>query len=112
MLFTSGSTGRPKGVEIPRRAIANFLRSMAHTPGLGPEDRLLAITTSTFDISALELLLPLYVGAQVQIANRETVLDPYEVPADGRPVFITSMVAPILVKGRCAGVTGVDVAMD
>ena len=33
-LFTSGSTGRPKGVEVPRRALANFLRSMAHTPGL------------------------------------------------------------------------------
>jgi amino acid adenylation domain-containing protein len=77
VLFTSGSTGRPKGVEIPRRAIASFLRSMAHTPGLGPEDRLLAITTTTFDISALELLLPLCVGALVQIADRETVLDPY-----------------------------------
>lgn len=44
--------------------------------------------------------------------RRETVLDPYEVPADGRPVFITSMVAPIFVQGKCAGVAGVDVAMD
>jgi amino acid adenylation domain-containing protein len=77
VLFTSGSTGRPKGVEIPRRAIANFLRAMAQRPGLGPADRMLAITTTTFDISALELLLPLCVGALVQIADRETVLDPY-----------------------------------
>jgi amino acid adenylation domain-containing protein len=77
VLFTSGSTGRPKGVEVPRRAIANFLRSMAHTPGLLPTDRLLAVTTTSFDIAALELLLPLYVGAVVQIADRETVLDPY-----------------------------------
>ena len=44
--------------------------------------------------------------------QRETVLDPYEVPADGRPVFITSMVAPIFLHGKCRGVTGVDVAMD
>jgi DNA-binding CsgD family transcriptional regulator len=44
--------------------------------------------------------------------KRETVLDPYEVPADGRPVFITSMVAPIFVDGVCRGVAGVDVAMD
>ena len=44
--------------------------------------------------------------------RRETVLDPYEVPADGRPVFITSMVAPIFVQGECRGVAGVDVAMD
>jgi|GEM_PF-486739 len=44
--------------------------------------------------------------------RRETVLDPYEVPADGSPVFITSMVAPIFVGGECRGVAGVDVAMD
>jgi amino acid adenylation domain-containing protein len=76
ILFTSGSTGRPKGVEVRRGAFANFLRSMAHTPGLGPEDRLLAITTTTFDIAGLELYLPLWVGATVTIADRETALDP------------------------------------
>ncbi len=75
-LFTSGSTGRPKGVEVGRRALANFLRSMAHTPGLGEGDRLLAITTTTFDISCLELFLPLYVGATVDIVDRETAQDP------------------------------------
>ena len=75
-LFTSGSTGRPKGVEVGRRALSNFLRSMAHTPGLRAGDRLLAITTTTFDISCLELFLPLYVGATVEIADRETAQDP------------------------------------
>jgi amino acid adenylation domain-containing protein len=76
ILFTSGSTGRPKGVEVGRHAFSNFLRSMAHTPGLGRDDRLLAITTTTFDISGLELFLPLYVGATVVIADRETAQDP------------------------------------
>lgn len=75
VLFTSGSTGRPKGVAVSRRAIANFLRSMAHTPGMTESDRLLAVTTITFDIAGLELHLPLWVGATVQIADRETVLD-------------------------------------
>ena len=75
-LFTSGSTGRPKGVEVGRRALSNFLRSMAHTPGLREDDRLLAITTTTFDISCLELFLPLYVGATVDIADKETAQDP------------------------------------
>jgi amino acid adenylation domain-containing protein len=78
VLFTSGSTGRPKGVVVPRRAIANFLASMAEAPGLKPEDRLLAVTTTTFDIAGLELLLPVWVGASVQIADRETVLDAYK----------------------------------
>jgi amino acid adenylation domain-containing protein len=76
VLFTSGSTGRPKGVEVLRSAFANFLRSMAHTPGLGPEDRLLAVTTTTFDIAGLELFLPLYVGATLLVADRETAMDP------------------------------------
>jgi amino acid adenylation domain-containing protein len=76
ILFTSGSTGRPKGVEITRGAFANFLGSMAHTPGLSPSERLLAITTTSFDIAGLELFLPLWVGATVLIADRETARDP------------------------------------
>lgn len=76
ILFTSGSTGRPKGVEIPRAALANFLQSFAHEPGLAPPDRVLAITTTTFDIAGLELFLPLYAGATTVIADRETARDP------------------------------------
>jgi len=76
VLFTSGSTGRPKGVEVTRGNLANFLASMAHTPGLGPTDRVLAITTTTFDIAALELFLPLYCGATVELVDRATAADP------------------------------------
>jgi amino acid adenylation domain-containing protein len=76
VLFTSGSTGRPKGVEVPRGAFSNFLRSMAHEPGLLETDRLLAVSTTSFDIAGLELFLPLYVGATTVIADRATVMDP------------------------------------
>jgi amino acid adenylation domain-containing protein len=75
ILFTSGSTGRPKGVEITRGALTNFLDSMAVCPGLGAGERLLAITTTSFDIAGLELLLPLSVGATVVIADRDTARD-------------------------------------
>jgi amino acid adenylation domain-containing protein len=81
ILFTSGSTGRPKGVEIPRAALANFLRSMEREPGLSEADRLLAITTTTFDIAGLELFLPLWVGGTVIIADRETATDPRKLRA-------------------------------
>ena len=77
VIFTSGSTGRPKGVEVSRGALANVLRSMAHTPGISPSDRLLAVTTIAFDIAGLELLLPLTVGANVYVA-------PYDVAIDAR----------------------------
>ena len=77
VLFTSGSTGRPKGVEVPRGALGNFLRSMERCPGLGETERVLAITTTTFDIAGLELFLPLWVGATTIIADRETTQDPW-----------------------------------
>jgi non-ribosomal peptide synthetase component F len=75
VIFTSDSTGVPKGVEIPHRAVANFLTSMAQVPGLRPHDTVLAVTNVTFDIAVLELFLPLIVGGQIIIARREDVLD-------------------------------------
>jgi amino acid adenylation domain-containing protein len=75
VIYTSGSTGQPKGVVVPQRAVGNFLESMAGTPGLGAHDRLVAVTTLSFDIAVLELLLPLTVGGTVVLASRDEVLD-------------------------------------
>ncbi|MFT5467503.1 MAG: amino acid adenylation domain-containing protein [Verrucomicrobiales bacterium] len=75
IIYTSGSTGTPKGVEIPHRAAVNFLWSMKETPGLSEDDTLLAVTTLSFDISLLELYLPLLTGAEVVIASRDEVKD-------------------------------------
>ncbi|HVG10753.1 MAG TPA: amino acid adenylation domain-containing protein [Thermoanaerobaculia bacterium] len=72
-IFTSGSTGRPKGVQVPHRALASFLASMAGR--LREDDVLLAVTTLSFDIAALEILLPLIVGARVVVASREVAAD-------------------------------------
>ncbi|MGV8940241.1 MAG: amino acid adenylation domain-containing protein [Lysobacter sp.] len=75
VIYTSGSTGRPKGVQVPHRAVANFLVGMLRTPGMHADDRLLAVTTLSFDIAVLELMLPLCVGARVVLADRDTVMD-------------------------------------
>lgn len=74
-IYTSGSTGQPKGVRIPHRAVLNFLASMRREPGLDEGDRLLAVTTTSFDIAVLELFLPLSVGAEVIMASREQAAD-------------------------------------
>jgi len=76
LIYTSGSTGRPKAVAVPHRAVVNFLAAMAREPGLDESDRLVAVTTLSFDIAVLELLLPLAVGAQVVIADGDHVRDP------------------------------------
>ena len=75
VIYTSGSTGRPKGVQVPHGALANFLRSMAERPGLAAADTLVAVTTLSFDIAMLELLLPLVEGARVVVAGRDTAGD-------------------------------------
>jgi amino acid adenylation domain-containing protein len=75
VLYTSGSSGKPKGVEIPHRALTNFLWSMRTAPGCSEGDTLLAVTTLSFDISGLELLLPLIVGGRIELASRGEVSD-------------------------------------
>jgi amino acid adenylation domain-containing protein len=75
VIYTSGSTGRPKGVEITHASVVNFLTSMRRRPGLNNRDTLLAVTTLSFDIAALEILLPLSVGARVEIVRREVAQD-------------------------------------
>lgn len=74
-IYTSGSTGKPKGVQVTHDNVVNFLRSMQQTPGISPHDKLLAITTLSFDIAVLELYLPLITGATVEIASRELAAD-------------------------------------
>ncbi|MBV6325524.1 amino acid adenylation domain-containing protein, partial [Duganella sp. HSC-15S17] len=75
VIYTSGSTGQPKGVMVEHRSVVNFLTAMADTPGMAQHDTLLAVTTLSFDIAALELFLPLISGAQLVIADQAEVTD-------------------------------------
>jgi amino acid adenylation domain-containing protein/non-ribosomal peptide synthase protein (TIGR01720 family) len=75
VIYTSGSTGRPKGVQLPHRALRNLFWAMKQWPGIDAADSLLAVTTLSFDIATLELLLPLVEGARVVLATRETATD-------------------------------------
>lgn len=81
VIYTSGSTGAPKGVEITHGALSNLLFAMAREPGFDEGDTILAVTTVTFDIAALELLLPLIRGGRVAIATAEEARDGTELLA-------------------------------
>jgi amino acid adenylation domain-containing protein len=74
-IYTSGSTGKPKGVQILHSAVVNFLESMRKKPGLVKWDIMLSVTTLSFDIAALELCLPLVVGARVDLVSRVVAAD-------------------------------------
>jgi amino acid adenylation domain-containing protein len=67
VLFTSGSTGEPKGVEVTHRGLANVLVNFAEEVGTAAR-RTLAISPFTFDISLLEVFLPLITGGTVLLA--------------------------------------------
>jgi len=76
VIYTSGSTGKPKGVAVRHGGVVNFMLSMAREPGLDARDRVLALTSLSFDISALELYLPLLVGGRVVLIDRDVARDP------------------------------------
>jgi amino acid adenylation domain-containing protein len=76
VIFTSGSTGQPKGVGIEHRAVTNLLASFRRALRLGRHDRFVAVTTLSFDIALLELLLPLVCGADLVIATADEAREP------------------------------------
>ncbi|MRI02612.1 amino acid adenylation domain-containing protein [Kriegella sp. EG-1] len=74
-IYTSGSTGKPKGVRANHKSLVNFLCSMVNEPGLNENDRMLSITSMSFDPVFLELFLPLITGATIILADDELARD-------------------------------------
>ncbi len=68
LIYTSGSTGRPKGTLISHRALANVVFHFADELAAGPGDSMLWLTTFSFDISVLEVFMPLVSGGRVTVA--------------------------------------------
>ncbi|MCJ8205209.1 non-ribosomal peptide synthase/polyketide synthase [Pseudomonas sp. RGM2987] len=75
-IYTSGSTGKPKSVMVRHEALVNFVSSMVREPGLCARDRVLSLTTFSFDIFGLELYGALLSGACVVLVDRQTAHDP------------------------------------
>ncbi|GAA0134025.1 non-ribosomal peptide synthetase DhbF [Paenibacillus sp. YSY-4.3] len=75
ILYTSGSTGLPKGVMVTFGSLVNLITDMRERFPLSERDRMLSVTTISFDISVLEVYLPLTTGACMDIALKETILD-------------------------------------
>lgn len=75
IIYTSGSTGRPKGVEVLHGGVVNLLTSMARLPGVTADDRVMAVSTFSFDMCIAELYLPLVAGACTIMAPRTCAAD-------------------------------------
>ena len=75
VIYTSGFDGKTQGGTDFTRCGGEFFEFHESEPGLAANDIMLAVTTLSFDIAALELYLPLTVGARVVIVSREVATD-------------------------------------
>ncbi|BCJ50041.1 non-ribosomal peptide synthetase [Actinoplanes sp. NBRC 14428] len=75
VIFTSGTTGRPKGVVIRHEAALNTIADLEERFALGPRDRMLAISESTFDLSIHDIFGPLRVGGAVVVPDERQAGD-------------------------------------
>jgi amino acid adenylation domain-containing protein len=107
VMSTSGSTGVPKAVAVTHRGVVNLLTSFASLLRLGADDTFLAVTTLTFDISVLELLLPLMTGAHLVIADSASVTDPAALNALAETSRATVMQATPSMWRMLADLTGI-----
>ncbi|MES2936878.1 MAG: amino acid adenylation domain-containing protein [Pseudomonadota bacterium] len=73
VIYTSGSTGRPKGVLNTQRNAAHYAASHIRECGLGPDDCVAQLASTSFDLSVEEIFPPLIAGARVALRPRETL---------------------------------------
>ncbi|MES2936895.1 MAG: amino acid adenylation domain-containing protein [Pseudomonadota bacterium] len=76
VIYTSGSSGTPKGVMIDHRGAVNTLRDINERFTLTPADRVLAISSLSFDLSVFDLFGTLAAGAAVVMLDPDAALDP------------------------------------
>ncbi|MGH3973476.1 MAG: amino acid adenylation domain-containing protein, partial [Pseudonocardiaceae bacterium] len=63
VIYTSGSTGQPKAVVVSHAGLSNFIAAETEHYRVGPGDRVLAMSSPSFDASILELGMSLLAGA-------------------------------------------------
>ena len=76
VIFTSGSTGIPKGVMIDHRGAVNTIRDINARFGVGPGDRVLALSELGFDLSVYDLFGLLAAGGTIVFPSSAEAKDP------------------------------------
>ena len=76
VMFTSGSTGRPKGCVIRHGGLRALFPAVERRFEFRSDDVFLAAGSVAFDLSVLELLLPIWLGATVHLIDEATRAHP------------------------------------
>jgi amino acid adenylation domain-containing protein len=94
VIYTSGSTGQPKGVVIEHRQAMNFLHGQVELWDVTPRDVVLGFSSFTFDVSVLDMFVPLLAGARVVLAPPQTRQSPPRLAALIREAGVTLACLP------------------
>jgi amino acid adenylation domain-containing protein len=76
VIYTSGSTGRPKGVAIDHRGAVNTVLDVNRRFAVGPEDRVFALSSLSFDLSVYDLFGTLAAGGAMVLPAAAERRDP------------------------------------
>ncbi|WP_170158697.1 non-ribosomal peptide synthetase/type I polyketide synthase [Micromonospora noduli] len=76
VIFTSGSTGLPKGVMIEHEGALNTVVDINERFRVGEDDRVLALSSLSFDLSVYDVFGPLAVGGAVVLPEAAAHRDP------------------------------------
>ncbi len=103
VIYTSGSTGRPKGVVVEHRQAINFLHGMVRHWRIGADSAVLQFAAFTFDVSVMDMFMPLLGGAKLVLAAPETLHSPPRLAALMRDARITFACLPPAVLNLLTG---------
>ncbi len=78
VLFTSGSTGKPKGAGVYHRSFTNLVHWFVDDLGLGPQDKVLLISSISFDLTQKNIYAPLICGGTLNMVDMP-VFDPQQI---------------------------------
>lgn len=92
-IYTSGSTGNPKGVILTHRNLIYFTNNACQQIGYSAEDSIAGVTSASFDVSILELVIPFSLGATLHLMDRYHRKDPKQILALLKEKKITKMFA-------------------
>jgi amino acid adenylation domain-containing protein len=76
VIYTSGSTGLPKGVMIDHRGAVNTIVDLNERFGVSPRDKILALSSLSFDLSVYDVFGMLAAGATIVIPEASASRDP------------------------------------
>jgi amino acid adenylation domain-containing protein len=103
VIYTSGSTGQPKGVVVEHRQAINFLQGMIGAWHITPASAVLSFAAYTFDVSVMDMFMPLLAGAKVVLAPPETLHSPPRLAALIRDSKVTFACLPPAVLSLLTG---------